>query len=105
MYKVLGFIDGKELLFEVNGKRLTLKSTLPKADLCFFLGIDAREVNKDLRDKILNEAKQMGVCVWRYRDEEGNITDEKTYKEPGNPYNKYRSGFWINLDKEDANEF
>jgi len=64
-YEVLGFTKAGDVLFLVNDEYVNIKGTLPKADLCFKLGIDAADVDKYLRNDILNKAKEGGLFIFK----------------------------------------
>lgn len=72
-YLVVGFTDDNRILFKVGDKHIALKPTLPKADLCFYLDVDARHVDKDYRDDILNKAKDGGRWDYKYVGASGTV--------------------------------
>jgi hypothetical protein len=60
-WNVIGFYENStEILFENDGNFIKIKSTLPKASLVANLGIDARTIDRSLRDEILNLASMHG---------------------------------------------
>ncbi len=60
-YEVIGFDShAKYVIFEIKGKEYKIKSNLPKSDLIAYLDIRAQDVDKDLRNDILNEARIKG---------------------------------------------
>ena len=74
-YEVIGFTYSDKVLFKYGNKYITLKPSLPKAELCFYLDVDARHVDKDYRDDILNKAKDGGRWDYKYVGASGTVYD------------------------------
>jgi len=71
-YKVAGFSrDSKKVIFfrkdQSSGNRfIFIKASLPKNELMFELDIPSKDINKQLRDDILEEARKLGRCRKEY---------------------------------------
>ena len=97
-YKVLGYTEDNEVLFLYKDKHIYLKASLPKADLCFKLDVDAMEVCKNLKNAILNKAKEGGKWGWRWKDKDGNLKDIQPFWRDDKGKYVYNPGFWVKLE-------
>jgi hypothetical protein len=92
-YKVIGYTYNNQVLFKYGDKYITIKPSLPKADLCFYLDANARQVDKYYRDDILNMAKEGGRWDYKYVGASGNIYDYDC--SPGAYADKPLVGTWL----------
>lgn len=72
-FEIIGYMDDNRILFKYCDKYIVLKPSLPKADLCFHLDEDARIIDREYRDKILNLARKGGLWGYRFEGKSGQI--------------------------------
>lgn len=71
-FEFVGFYCCGEVIFKKNDEYIFIKSSLPKQDLVFRLGIDPQLINKKLRDMILFQAMKNGKFRFVYSDDGEN---------------------------------
>ena len=75
-YDVMGYTEDRNILFYYKNKHIIIKPTLPKSDLCFRLDIDAHDIDKHFRDRILNQAKEGGCWLKIYIGKSGDTYED-----------------------------
>jgi hypothetical protein len=101
-YKIQGFSQNlKSVIFFKGNRFIFIKTSLPKNEMMFELDIPAKDVDKQLRDDILDEARKKGRCIKQYSMNGENDWDKDCYYEDENGdisffhdnYKDYKIGF------------
>ena len=91
-FTILGFNgDASKLIFKKDGEWIYIKHTLPKNELVAMLNIHPEIIDKNLRNRILNEARIKGRKKIAYSLDGKNIQKNYHFKLESDNYGNYRS--------------